>query len=297
MASFNGVYTALVTPLTDDGSEIDYGALEALIQRQAEGGVRGVVPCGTTGEAPALSDNEQRDIITTTVVAAHACGLEVIAGAGSNSTAHAIALHQTAADAGVDGALHVAPYYNKPSQAGVRAHFEAIARSATIPIMLYDIPGRCGVGIEPETVAALAEHPNIQCLKAARGSTDHVCDVRSRCAIKVLSGDDSMTLPMLSVGAQGVVSVLSNIMPSEVVALCDAMAKNDAAKALALHEKLYPIARGLLGLDVNPVPVKTALAHMGLCNEQFRLPLVGPTASVRTAVSALLAATPEPVGA
>lgn len=288
MSELRGAYTALVTPFDQEGGELDLDSFEQLIRNQSSGGVQGIVPCGTTGESPTLSESEQRTLVGTAVEIADAVGLEVIAGAGSNVTAHAVTLNKTVHELGADAALHVAPYYNRPSQEGIYHHFMTIADSAELPIVLYDVPSRCGVSIEVDTIVRLARHPNIRGLKAAGGSTDVVTEVLTRCDISVLSGDDTMTLPMMSVGASGVISVLSNVIPSEVAGLCRAVLEGRFGDARAIHESTFALARDLLGLDGNPVPVKTALALLGLVGGTLRAPLVSPTPEVYRALGNVL---------
>ena len=289
MSELRGAYTALVTPFMEPGGSLDFAALDRILAAQAAGGIRGVVPCGTTGEASSLEPGEHRIMVQHTVEVAHPLGLEVIAGAGSNTTAHAIANHRLVAELGSDAALHVAPYYNRPSQEGLYAHFMAIADSADLPIVLYDVPGRTGVRIAPDTILRLAEHPNVRGLKAAGGSIDDVSEVLLGCDLAVLSGDDTLTLPMMSVGASGVISVLSNVMPSAVSGLCAAVHEARWSDARDLHLNNHALARALLSLDANPVPVKTAMELAGHCSGSLRLPLVRPGRDVCETLSTLLA--------
>ena len=287
MSELRGALTALITPFELSGA-LDLPALDRLVVAQAEGGVRGVVPCGTTGEAPSLEPDEYRTFVARTIETARPLGLEVIPGAGSNSTAHAVETNRLVGELGADAALHVSPYYNRPSQEGLYAHFMAVADSADHPIVLYDVPGRTGVRIAPETIIRLADHPNIRGLKAAGGSIDDVTEVLQGCDLSVLSGDDTLTLPMMSVGASGAISVLSNLMPATVSGLCNAVLDGRWTDARALHHRSYPIARGLLQLDSNPVPVKTAMNLLGLCCGALRPPLVAPGATVRMELERLL---------
>lgn len=288
MITFSGAYTALVTPFSKDGSCIDTARLEANVRHQASGGVQGVVPCGTTGEAPTLTESEYCQVVATTIAAAHPLGLQVVAGAGSNSTAHAIHLHRLAGKLGAHATLQVTPYYNKPSAEGIYRHFMAIADSADLPIVLYNIPGRCGVSITPETVERLSKHPNIAAIKEATGSMDSASEIRRRCAIAILSGDDSLTASFAAVGAVGAVSVISNILPADVAQLCRAAATDDLAALRNAHNALFPLARGLLSLDVNPVPLKCAMEMLGMDSGTVRLPLVGASESVRGSIASLL---------
>jgi len=269
---FRGTFTALVTPFRD--GELDLPALEELIEGQIADGVSGIVAVGTTGESPTLSEDERERVIRIArELSKGRC--QVLAGTGSNSTRHAIAATQAAEKIGVDGALVVAPYYNKPSQEGLFRHFQAIAQATALPLMLYNIPGRCGVDIGPETVERLAmDCANIVSIKEASGSVERVSHLRARLpeAFTILSGDDSLTLPFLSVGAVGVVSVASNLFPAEVCALVQAFRAGDTTRARDMHLKLLPIFRDLF-IEPNPVPTKTALAWRGVMSAECRLPL------------------------
>ena len=269
---FRGVYTALVTPFRNGG--IDREAFRDLIESQVAAGVAGIVPVGTTGESPTLSHEEHAEVIRLAVeYAAGRC--QVIAGTGSNSTAEAVELTRGAAQAGADGALLVVPYYNKPSQEGVFRHYREIARATPLPLMLYSIPGRSGIEIGVETVARLAaECPTVRSLKEAGGSVERVSQLRQALpdSFDILSGDDSLTLPFLSVGAVGVVSVASNLLPAEVVALVGAFQSGDPGRARSIHARLYPLFKDLF-IEPNPVPVKTALAALGRMSAEVRLPL------------------------
>lgn len=271
---FQGVHTALVTPFAGHG--IDAHAFCALIDRQFANGVSGIVPVGTTGESPTLSHEEHVRVIELAAQHAGKRGL-VIAGTGSNSTDEAITLTQAAQKAGANAALLVAPYYNKPSQEGLYRHFRLIAEATELPIMLYSIPGRCGIAIEVETVARLAETcPNIRAIKEAGGSAERVSQLRAALPdrFEILSGDDSLTLPFMSLGACGVVSVASNLIPRVMVDLVAAALEGRYADALAIHRQHYPLFSAFLKLDTNPVPIKASLALKGLCSPELRLPLV-----------------------
>ncbi len=271
---FSGTYTALVTPFKND--ELDVEAFERLIENQIAAGITGIVPVGTTGESPTLSCGERHRVIELAVKVADA-RCQVIAGTGSNSTRDAIAHTKSAEEVGVDGALLVAPYYNKPSQEGLFRHFEAIARETSLQLVLYNIPGRCGVDIAADTVVRLAENcPNIVSIKEASGSVDRVSELALRLpkTFTVLSGDDSLTLPFLAVGAVGVVSVVSNLFPAEIVRLVRLFLEGKAAEALSLHQKFFPLFKDAF-IEPNPVPAKTALAWRGLMAADCRLPLVG----------------------
>ncbi len=287
-AALAGAHTALITPFSQDGSTVDLSALEAQVLFQASGGVAGVVPCGTTGETPTLSDSERRSVIQTTVATAGPLGVKVIAGAGSNATAHAIELQSEAEGLGADASLQVVPYYNKPSQEGLFRHFTAIADGAKIPIVLYDVPGRSGVGLSVDTVVRLAAHPRIVAIKVANGSMGFVGDVAGRCDLEILSGDDPLTLPMQALGAVGVISVLGNIAPGLVAQQIAAGNRGDLAAARVVHERVLPLATGLLSLDGNPVPVKAAMSLLGRDSGVVRPPLVAACVSVRDQLTELL---------
>jgi 4-hydroxy-tetrahydrodipicolinate synthase len=269
---FRGTFTALVTPFRSGA--IDVGAFEKLIENQIAAGISGVVAVGTTGESPTLSHEEREELIRLTVATAKK-QCQVLAGTGSNATQHAVADTKTAEKLGADGALLVAPYYNKPSQEGLFRHFKTVADATALPIMLYNIPGRCGVDIAPDTVVRLAEEcRNIVSIKEASGSVERVSELRARLpeSFTVLSGDDSLTLPFMSVGAVGVVSVASNLFPAEVCALVRAYECGDAKLAFNLHHKMFPIFKDLF-IEPNPVPVKTALGWRGSMSGEVRLPL------------------------
>jgi 4-hydroxy-tetrahydrodipicolinate synthase len=287
--AFRGAYTAIVTPFSADGSSVDFPRLEEHVRFQAQGKVTGVVPCGTTGESPTLSDEEQRAVIERTIKVAKPLGLQVVAGAGSNNTVHAVEMHRFAKGAGAHASLQVSPYYNKPSQEGLYRHFMTIADSCDLPIMLYNIPGRCGVAISPETVERLARHPNIRAIKEATGSMDSASEIAQRCGITILSGDDSLTLSFAACGSQGVVSVVSNLVPNTVQSLCDAFLGDRFDDAKRIHRELFRLCRGLLTLDVNPVPLKTAMRILGRDSGALRLPLVAPAKDVTVRIGELLA--------
>ena len=269
---FRGTFTALVTPFRDGG--IDTSAFEKLIEAQIAAGITGIVAVGTTGESPTLSHEEREQVIRLAVAIANKRG-QVLAGTGSNATHHAVADTKAAEKLGVDGALLVAPYYNKPSQEGLFRHFKTVADATSLPIMLYNIPGRCGVDIAPDTVARLAkECRNNVSIKEASGSVERVSELRARLpeSFTILSGDDSLTLPFMSVGAVGVVSVASNLFPAEICALVHAYHSGDVKSAENLHRKLFPLFKDLF-IEPNPVPVKTALGWRGAMSGECRLPL------------------------
>jgi 4-hydroxy-tetrahydrodipicolinate synthase len=269
--AFRGTYTALITPFRN--GKVDFAALEQHVDRQIAAGVDGLVPCGTTGEAPTLSAEEHVAVVEC-VVRRVAGRVPVLAGAGTNNTARTLEMARALASCGVSGLLVVAPYYNRPSAAGLYEHFSAVAKEVDLPIVLYNIPARCGVEIPPDVISKLrAEHKNIVAVKHATGRVDDVLELLNTCEIDVLSGDDPLTLPLMSVGAVGVVSVVSNLAPRASRRLTDSALKGDFSAAREAHRALYPLARALLTLDTNPVPVKTALAARGCCAEEFRLPL------------------------
>jgi 4-hydroxy-tetrahydrodipicolinate synthase len=270
---FTGTFTAVVTPFKN--GQIDEPAFARLIKMQIKGGVDGIVPVGTTGESPTVDYDEHIQIIALAVK--YAAGkVKVLAGTGGNSTSEAIYLTQAAEKVGADGSLQVAPYYNKPTPEGLYQHFRAIAKSTKLPIVLYSIPGRCGIEIGVDVVKRLAtDCKNIVGIKEAGGSCDRVSQLRAALGPKftILSGDDSLTLPFMAVGAQGVISVASNVIPKEVSQMVNYFARGEAKKALAMHTKFYPLFKDLF-IETNPTPVKAALAMMKLIDEEYRLPLV-----------------------
>jgi 4-hydroxy-tetrahydrodipicolinate synthase len=269
---FTGTYTAIVTPFKN--GKIDEPALERLIKAQIRGGVDGIVPVGTTGESPTVSYEEHIRIIDLSVKFA-AGKIKVLAGTGGNSTNEAIYLTKAAEESGADGSLQVAPYYNKPSQEGLFQHFHAVSRATKLPIILYSVPSRCGVEIGIETINRLAhDSVNIVGIKEAGGNPDRVSQLRAALGSKftILSGDDSLTLPFMSVGAHGVVSVASNVIPREVSHMVKAFAMGKIEVAQKLHQKYYPLFKDLF-IESNPVPVKAALSMMGFMQEEYRLPL------------------------
>jgi 4-hydroxy-tetrahydrodipicolinate synthase len=270
---FTGTHTAIVTPFKR--GKIDEPALERLIKSQIKGGVNGIVPVGTTGESATLDYEEHIRLIALSVKLV-AGKIKVIAGTGGNSTKEAIYLTQEAEKAGADASLQVAPYYNKPTQEGLFQHFHAVACSTHLPIILYSIPGRCGIEIAVETVNRLAhDSVNIVAIKEAGGNPDRVSQLRAVLGHKftILSGDDALTLPFMAVGAHGVISVASNVIPREVAHMVRAYSTGNTSLALKLHEKFYPIFKDLF-LETNPGPVKAALAMMGMMEDEFRLPMV-----------------------
>ena len=280
---FAGTYTALVTPFLPSG-EVDYPRVEALIEAQIAAGVTGVLPVATTGECPTLSPREHADLIRRCIeIVNHR--VQVIAGAGANSTEEALFLTREAIAAGADATLQVTPYYNKPTQTGLLRHFSAVADIG--PVMLYNVPGRTGAEIAVETVAELAKHPNVVCIKEAGGRVDRVSRIRSVCDLPVLSGDDSLTLPMMVLGATGVVSVASNVAPRLVVDMVNAALEGRWDDARALHYRLYPLFTDLF-LESNPIPAKAALEMLGFGPAVYRLPLCEMSAAPREKLRATL---------
>ena len=284
-----GTYTALVTPFKD--GQVDFDRLAKNVEFQIEHGLDGVVPVGTTGESPTLSPAALQDVIAKTVAAA-AGRCQVIAGTGSNSTTEALSLTQHAARQGADMALMVNPYYNKPTQEGLYRHFMTVADAVDIPICLYNIPGRTNVTMSADTVVRLNAHPNIVAIKEATGSLDIASEIAHATAdqpIAIISGDDSMTLPLMSVGGVGVISVLSNLLPDKVKAVVDAAAAGDFATAKQKHLELFGLCKGCLTLATNPIPIKAAMQIAGMDTGEVRLPLTEIEDDGRAKRRALLA--------
>ena len=267
---FAGLTVALVTPFKD--GKVDEDALRKLVDWHVEQGTDVLSPCGTTGESPTLTHAEH-DRVIAIVCEQAADRVKVMAGTGSNSTAEAIRLTQHAAESGADAALIVAPYYNKPTQEGFYQHYKAVAEAVDLPIVVYNIPGRAAKNIEPETINRLGELPNIVAVKESTGSMDQASAILSGSELTVLSGDDSLTLPLLAIGGSGVVSVAGNIVPKDVKALLTAFANGKMAEAQLAHHKLFPLCRDMLGLATNPIPVKAALALLGRDTGEVRLPM------------------------
>lgn len=290
----NGVFTALVTPFRD--GEVDIGAFEALVERQIAAGVSGLVTAGTTGEAATLRQDEIDDLVTRTVRIARG-RVVVLAGVGTNDTRTSIEKSSRAESCGADGLLVVTPYYNKPTQRGLLAHYGAVAEATGLPVMLYSVPGRCGIEIAADTCARLAErHANIVAIKEAGGSVERVTRIRRACGpdFPIHSGDDGLTLAFLAAGAVGVTSVVSNVAPEGMVALVDSWRRGEAAAALAHHEELAELME-MLFVEPNPVPAKAALSLAGLASAELRLPLTamepGNLQRLTAAVSRYRAAT------
>jgi 4-hydroxy-tetrahydrodipicolinate synthase len=289
MTVFKGVYTALITPFKD--GKVDDASFQALIERQIENGVHGIIPVGTTGESATVDDAEHWHLFDLAIEAANR-RVPVLAGCGSNDTQAAIRHMQVAKKAGADGALIVAPYYNKPSQAGLIAHFNALGNAVDMPIMVYNIPGRTNVDILPDTMAEIAKHPNVVALKDSAGDPSRTALHLARITkpFSIFAGDDNLALGFAAYGAVGCVSVLSNIMPKECAHLQALLASGQLAEARALNQRLDPMQRALF-LEPNPGPAKFAMATLGLCAEDLRLPLVPPIPATRVAVqTAMIAA-------
>lgn len=268
---FSGSLVALVTPFRD--GQVDFDTLEELVEFHLQNGTDGIVPVGTTGESPTLSYEEHKAVIERVVeiVDRH---VPVIAGTGSNSTAEAIELTAHARKVGADASLQVCPYYNKPTQEGFYQHFKAIAEEVDIPLILYNIPSRCGgTGLSIDTIQRLAEIENIVGIKEASGSLDLASEICIRTKLTVLSGDDSLTLPICAVGGKGVISVVANIVPADVKAMTDLILEGDFVSARKWHQKLFALSKNMLGLATNPIPIKAAMAMLEMCSEELRLPM------------------------
>ncbi len=268
---FAGVTVAIVTPFT--AGEVDWDGLGQLVDWHAEQGTNAVAPCGTTGESPTLDHDENERVVA--FVCERARGrLNVMAGTGSNSTAEAVRMTRAAKRAGATGTLQVGPYYNKPTPEGYFRHFAAVADAVDLPQVIYNIPGRTGSNIAPEVLARLADaYPHVVAVKEATGSLDQASQIAALTDLTLLSGDDSLTLPLMSIGGKGVVSVVGNLVPRDMMALVKAFAAGDHAKALELHRKLFPLCRDMLAVATNPIPVKTAMKLLGRSNGEFRLPM------------------------
>jgi 4-hydroxy-tetrahydrodipicolinate synthase len=269
--SFEGSIVAMVTPFRD--GKVDEPKIRELVEFHVKNGTDAIVPCGTTGESPTLSHAEHKRVVEVTIETA-AGRVPVIAGTGSNSTAEAIDMTQHAKKAGADGVLMVCPYYHKPTQAGLIAHYKAVAAAADIPIILYNIPGRTGVNMLTETVATLAELQNIVGMKEASGSLEQMTEVISVCGdrLTVVSGDDALTLPLMAVGGKGVISVVANIVPKETAEMTRAALNGDWKRAKEIHLRLFPLVKAMF-YETNPIPVKTAMQMLGRLNGELRLPL------------------------
>jgi 4-hydroxy-tetrahydrodipicolinate synthase len=286
---FDGAVSALITPFKDGA--IDERAFRELIEWQIQEGIDGVFPCGSSGESATLTHAEHEQAIKIAVQQAKK-RVPVLAGTGSNSTAEAIRLTTFAREAGADGAVLISPYYNRPTQEGIFRHYKAIAQSVDLPLVVYNIPGRTGSNILPETVARMAEVPNIVGIKEASGSLDQASDIVFHCGdrITVLSGDDSLTLPLMAIGAKGVISVISNVMPKQTHQLTAAALAGDYNRAREIHFQLLPLMRALF-FETNPIPVKYAVSLLGKCSAEVRMPLTplspGPAAKLREVMKQL----------
>jgi 4-hydroxy-tetrahydrodipicolinate synthase len=269
-SDFAGLSVAVVTPFKDQA--VDYAALRDQVDFQVEAGTTCLCPVGTTGESPTLTHDEH-DRVISAVVDAAAGRIKVMAGTGSNSTAEALRLTRWAAKEGADAALMVAPYYNKPTQEGFYQHYQAVADAVDIPLCVYNIPGRTAKNIEPETIARLAELPNIAMVKEATGSLDQASQILGSTDLTVLSGDDSVTLPLMSIGGEGVISVVGNIVPRDMIDMVKAFSAGDANEARRLHHRLFPLCCDMLGLATNPIPIKAAMQLLGRDTGELRLPM------------------------
>jgi 4-hydroxy-tetrahydrodipicolinate synthase len=280
---FRGAYTALVTPFKN--GQVDYAALEALIESQISKGIDGLVPCGTTGESPTLTEKEHGEVIAFTVKTARK-RVPVVAGTGSNSTAEAILYTRHAKEVGADAALLVCPYYNKPSQKGMIAHFTAIADAVDIPQILYNIPGRSVVNMTPETIAELSRHRNIVGVKEASGNLEQMIKIKALCRadFDLISGDDTITLPILSIGGVGVISVISHLLPQETSRVVHSYLEGKTAEASELFMKYSELTKAIMASEVNPVGIKTVLALRGQIAEEFRLPLIPASADTKESI-------------
>jgi 4-hydroxy-tetrahydrodipicolinate synthase len=283
---FEGLFTALVTPFAK--GRVDEEALRGLVERQIAAGVDGLVPCGSTGESATLSHAEHRRVVEIAVDAVRG-RVPVLAGAGSNNTSEAIELTRHAKEAGADGALLISPYYNKPTQEGIVAHYAAIARATDFPLIVYNIPGRTASNILPATLARLAAIEQVEGVKEACGDIAQISEVIARCGpgFSVLAGDDVLTLPVIAIGGQGVIATSSNVAPAEMVELVRSARAGDFESARAAHYRLLPLF-GALFCETNPIPVKAALAMQGLCRDEIRLPLTRPSAAARERIECVL---------
>jgi 4-hydroxy-tetrahydrodipicolinate synthase len=282
---FAGLSVAMITPFRD--GQVDVDALQRHVEFQIAAGTTCVCPVGTTGECPTLSFPEHERVISAVVEAAGG-RIKVMAGTGSNSTEEALELTRWAAKAKADAALVVAPYYNKPTQEGFYQHFKALAQAVDIPICVYNIPGRTGKNIEPDTIIRMAEFPTITMVKESTGSLDQASQIIGATDLTVLSGDDSLTLPLMSIGGRGVVSVVGNIIPSDVLAMIRAFESRDIAEAQRWHHKLFPLCRDMLGLSTNPIPIKAAMQMFGRDTGDLRMPLVRLNAAEEAKLRATL---------
>jgi len=287
MLKLEGTFTAMVTPFKD--SQVNETKLREMVEFQTENGISGLVPCGTTGESPTLTHEEHRRVIDIVIDAVQG-RVPVIAGTGSNNTIEAINLTEHAKKAGADAALLITPYYNRPSQAGLVKHYRAIAECCNLPLIIYNCPGRTAVNTTADTIVELASVPTIAGIKEASGNMDQICDIIDRTPddFTVLSGDDSMSLPMMSVGAKGVISVISNILPGKMTEMTEAALQGDFTEARGIHFELFQLMRTLMKAETNPSPVKTAMNIMGMNMGPVRLPLAEPNEGNKSHIKKLL---------
>jgi 4-hydroxy-tetrahydrodipicolinate synthase len=282
---FTGALVALITPFKDGA--VDFDTLDELVEFHLRSGTDGIVPVGTTGESPTLSHEEHKQAIER-VVKAVGGKVPVIAGTGSNSTAEAIELTAFAKKVGADASLQVTPYYNKPTQEGFYQHFKVIAEEVDLPMVLYNIPGRCGAGLTSDTVVRLSQVENVVAIKEATGSLDMSSEIATRCDLTILSGDDSLTLPIAAVGGKGVISVVANIVPADVKAMTDLILEGDFVSARRWHNKLFALSKSLLSMATNPIPIKAAMAMLSMAPAEMRLPMVPLEESKRGALAQVL---------
>ncbi len=283
---FAGVSVAMITPLRD--GQLDVEALKQQVEFQVAAGTTCLCPVGTTGESPTLS-HEEHERVVAEMVQACAGRIKVMAGSGSNSTREALRLTRWAAKSGADAALVVAPYYNKPTQEGFYQHYKALAEDVGIPICVYNIPGRTGKNIEPDCIARMAELPNIAMVKEATGSMDQASQIVAMTDLTLLSGDDSLTLPLLAIGGRGVISVVGNIVPQDMIALVRAFESGKLDEAQRWHKKLFPLCRDMLGLATNPIPIKAAMRLLGRDTGELRMPMTPLSADEETRLRTTLA--------
>ena len=279
-----GLYTALATPFSR--GTVDYGKLRDLVEFQIAGGVDGIVPVGTSGESPTLSMQEHAKVVKEVVKTANGRCI-IMAGTGANSTEEAIHLTKEAKEIGADCSLQVTPYYNKPTQEGLYRHFSKVADDCGLPIVLYNVPGRAGVPIAANTIARLASNSNVVAVKEAGGSVERISEILSLCDITILSGDDSLTLPMMSVGAKGIISVASNVFPAELKEMVDLCLEGKFTEALPIPRRFYKLFKDLF-IETNPIPVKAAMAMRGMIEEEYRLPLCEMSAANRAVLEATM---------
>lgn len=283
---FEGTFTALITPFARNGA-VDFGKLRELVEQQIAAGISGLVPVGTTGESPTLSPKEHMEVIRL-VIETTAGRVPIIAGTGANATNEALALTREAIQLGANATLQVTPYYNKPNDQGLIRHFSAVA-DLGLPVVLYNIPGRSARELSPPLIAELAKHPNIACVKEAGGRVNRISQILSLCHIPILSGDDALTLPMIALGARGVISVATHVAPKPICTMVQAALAGNWTQARTIHYQLYPLFSNLF-LDTNPIPVKAALEMMGFCPAVYRLPLCPMHDAPREKLRATLAA-------